>query len=503
MFTFNDVIARLDRDEAGITFLSATSSVPAFVSYRALGSMVRGNVEHLTSLGIRRRDRVAVALETDLEHVVIVLALMAMGAIPVSLKPRRGSIEEHARYVDALVRRFDVRWAHWPLPACAGLRSFGWSDGARSDDASVIAEVEPEDVAFVQFSSGSLGDPKAVPIRHESLLANVRAILELDDRTPGSIGYDFLPLSHDMGLVGGLLSNLVLQNPLYLSPVQDFLKRPARFFTHVPRFRKVICPMPDFALRYLARYLEAKGQALDPHLLSCLDTVYCGAEPIRYSTIASLLKLAPRVGFDPTSLVFCYGMAEATLLVTAHAFASLDASFTRGPSGLMTANVGAPVDGVELRASAAGNLFVRGPCVFRGYLDGPALEGGWHDTGDVGFERDGEIFISGRSKDMVIVNGENLFPSDIEEIVARVDGVNESLVMSDDDAASGRFYVLVVPKNGCAPDTREISARIGAEFGAVPAAISFGPARSILRTTSGKPMRGATLDDLRQRGALP
>ncbi len=499
--TLNDVLRGLDRSGVGLTLLSGP---PFFVSYEELGARIRGNANHLRALGIAKGDRVAIALETKLEHVVVFLALVAIGAIPVSIKPRRGSVEEHTRYVEKLVRRYGVRFLHHDLPqprssetrehASPSPRSFAWDPDARSDDRSAIAEVDPEDIAFVQFSSGSLGDPKAIPIRHASLIANIEAILEVDRRDADTIGYTFLPLSHDMGLVGGLLSNLFYENPLYLSPVQEFIKRPTDFFSRFDSMPRVVCPMPDFALRYLVRFIEARKERVDRRLLRCLETVYCGAEPIRRSTIEKLLAIAPHVSFDPRALVFSYGMAESTLMTTAHRFESLARSFHKGH-----ANVGAPIKNHEIDVRAGGAIFVRGASVFRGYLDEAPLGDGWHDTGDIGFSANGALHISGRAKDMVIVNGENLFPTDIEELAARIPGVGESLAMADDD----RFYLYVVTKDGKRPDESAIAARIGAELGAVPAAIAFGPKGNIVRTTSGKPIRRATLVDLRRRGALP
>jgi len=506
MRTFNRILAALGREDAGLTFLGAP---PVAVPYARLARLVRGNAAHFARLGIARGDRVMVSLETDLEHVASVLALMAMGAVPVSVKPRRGSVEDYAAALSAIAARFAVRASYASLPPLSGAQTIAWDPAAESDDASLIAEVSEEDVAFVQFSSGSLGDPKAIPIRHGALMHNLAAILEVDARTFASVGYNFLPLSHDMGLVGGLLSNLVLENPLHLSPVNQFLRRPTDFFAKHRRCDTVA--MPDFALRYLARYLVTRARVTDPALLSGVKTIFCGAEPIRYETIEGLVTAGPAYGFDPRALVFCYGMAEATLIVTARRFDDLASTFRDGPRGRRVASVGKVVLGTEVRIGARrddggfdppppgteGLIHVRGPSVFRGYVDAAPIDG-WHDTGDLGFEEGGEVYVSGRAKDLIIINGENIFPGDIEAYASRCPGVAEVLVMSEDD----RFFLFVVPEPGATVATDEIAALVSGQFGAAPSGVAVGPARAIQRTTSGKPMRAAMLEALRAEGAL-
>jgi fatty-acyl-CoA synthase len=504
-----DVVGRLDRADAGLTF--GTKHEVA-ISYADLGARARGNAEHFWSLGVRPGDRVAVSLENDLEHVVALLALVAMGAVPVSVKPRRGPVDEYAAALGRLCGRFDVRFAYHTLPPLEGVAAVGWAEGARSQSFAAFADAGPEDLAVVQFSSGSIGAPKAVPIRHGALSDNLGAILEVDGRARDSLGYSFLPLSHDMGLIGGLLSNLVLQNPLRLTKPQAFLHDPLRAFL---MGRCEVAPMPNFALRYLARAVEARAAraGLPADLFGGLRSVFCGAEPIRPEAVSALATAGAAHGFDPRCLVFCYGLAEATLIVTARRFGTLEDSFLARGDARVVAGVGTPVPGTEVRVGARdasgrpveaapgveGVVFIRGPGVFRGYLDGePVGPDGWFDTGDLGFERGGELYVSGRAKDLIIVNGENIFPDDVEGVAARQPGVRECLVMADDD----RFYLYLVPESGASVDHAGVASAIAASFGAAPARVVAGPQGSILRTSSGKPMRQAMLARLRESQAL-
>lgn len=518
--TLNEVIRGFHRTDTAITFLTDKLRV----TYAELGARVFANARRFADLGVKRGDRIAIAMESDLEHVVGLFSLMALGAMPLSLKPRRGTVEDHAKHVAALAQRFGFRGTFGDLPACEGVPRIAWDPNAQSDERTIVCDVGPEDVAFVQFSSGSLGDPKAVPIRHGMLVENLAAQAAIDGRVADTMGWDFLPLSHDMGLVGGLFGAVIGEHDTVLSSVQEFLRRPTDVFRRHERERSLVLAMPDFAIRYLARHLARKKEKMaegDERLLSCLKAVYCGAEPIRKATMAELVEVGPAFGLDPRVLIFSYGLAEATLLVTAHKLQSFDASFVEVSNGRVLANVGKPYsDKMELRidapAGAEGPIWIRGPSVFSGYLDAPPLasplsrelegenahtpgEGGWYDTGDVGFIRDGDLYVSGRTKELIIVNGENIFPADIEEVVAAMPGVEESLVMPEDD----RFFVFVVPSSAkTGVDVGAIGSAIASRFGAAPSGVAVGQARSILRTTSGKPMRAPTLAELRRTGQL-
>src|SRR5262245_57391751 len=486
--TLVDLIARLDRTDAGVVTLDPAATL----SWAEIGALARGNARRWAEQGVARGDRVVLAMDNDLEHIVAFLSLMALGAIPVSVKPRRGSEAGYVEQLAQLVARYGIRSAYHTLPAIPGTRAIEWDRDAR-DASAALAAPDLDAIAFVQFSSGSLGAPKAVPIRHRSLIDNARAITAIDRRSPDSRGYGFLPLSHDMGLVG-LLSCLLHQSHACISSPRYFLRYPVGYFEKFSRCDVVA--MPDFALRYLARHLALRGHTHRKDLLAGVRTIYCGAEPIRHATIASLIETAAPLGFDPRALVFCYGMAECTLIATAQRFESLDASFADGPHGRKLAAVGTPIDGMDVRVEGdEGKIFLRGPSVFAGYLD-DAPHDGWHDSGDIGFVRGGALHISGRAKDMIIINGENIFPHDIEAFVARLDGITENVVLTEDDG----FYLFIVPST--AVDPARVAAQVAVHFGAAPLGIATGHAKDIPRTTSGKPMRQAMLDELRRASAF-
>jgi acyl-CoA synthetase (AMP-forming)/AMP-acid ligase II len=478
MTTLNELVRGLDRGDAGLRFVDRQEH---YVSFAELGDLICGNARRFAGL-VSPGDRVAMHVHTDVEHVVTALALMALGAIPMSVKPPRSRDDAPIRRI---VDRFDVRFCAGDTVEPPPLPTLRWDPTARSSDRAIIEDVPAETVAFVQFSSGSMGSPKAVPVRHESLVDNTRAIARIDGRNSESIGGCVVPLCHDMGWLG-LLSCFELQHAGNVCTTRRFLHRPISFLSSMPRCDTIA--LPDFLLRYLARALRTRAKRAPVGLMGRFHTIFCGAEPIRRDTIADLIDAAAAHGFTPSALVFAYGLAEATLIASARRFDDLENAFV-DVQGRSVANVGQPVEGMEVDVGPTVRL--RGPSVFDGYLDGLPLPDGWHDTGDVGFEQEGDLFVEGRGDDMIIINGENLFPVDLEDVALRVPGVRECVVMSERDG----YCMFVVPGSGFSSDalTREVTTA----FGAAPSAIVPGMAGDIPRTTSGKPQRRVLLERIR------
>lgn len=502
--TLNKVIANLSSKNTGVYFLDSGQVIS--LTYAELSSLIIGNFEHFKSIGIGRGARVIISLKTDVEHIVTFLALIAIGAIPVSTKPARINNATYVKSLENICQKFNIQYGYHTSPLPDNILPISWRSDAISVNSTVIAEVEPQDLAFVQFSSGSTSLPKAIPITHANLMANLSAIIAVDQRNHDSIGFNFLPLSHDMGLVGGLLSNLVYQNSLLLASTSQFLRRPREILRVASDLNVNIMPIPDFALRYLSSSLASScSKHLHKNIFSSLRTLYCGAEPIRLKSITSFLEVAVPFGLDSHALFFCYGLAEATLIVTGRRFNSIEDSFDLSLPGRAIAKLGSPLGGVEVRIDSQsidrkenilegkqiGAVQIRGPSVFKGYWDSNS-EHDWFDTGDIGFISDGELRICGRSKDMIILGGENIFPVDIESCLTEVQELRDSLVMVDDD----QLYILAIPYNSANLDTQKIVSFVGQHFGILPTAVIPGTSRDIVRTTSGKPMRKETLKTL-------
>ncbi|NER99325.1 MAG: fatty acyl-AMP ligase [Symploca sp. SIO1B1] len=509
---FNQVIANLKSSDTALYFWEASQVTS--VDYSQLRSLIIGNAEHFRALGVSRGTRVVICLKTDVEHIVSFLAFIAIGAVPISIKPAKTINDVYIRDLAKLCSKFNIQYGYHTLPLPSGLVSLVWRSSASSTNLAAIAEVEPNDLVFVQFSSGSTSAPKAIPISHKNLMTNLSAILAVDGREPGSKGFNFLPLSHDMGLVGGLLSNLVYQNSLLLTGSAQFLRRPVDALIIANELNVNVMAMPDFALSYISKYLSvSRNKRLHKNVLSNLRTIYCGAEPIRFNSIKSFLEIANLFGLDPSALFFCYGLAEGTLLVTGRRFNTIQDSFDMSLPNRITARLGPPLGRAEVRIcnknvnakeniveeGQIGSVQIRGSNVFNGYWeDIPVSENDWFSTGDIGFIRNGELHICGRDKDMIIVNGENIFAVDIENSLAAIPELRETLVMVDEE----QFYVLAVTSSKINLDTKKISSFICQNFGVVPQQVIPGLPGHILRTTSGKPMRRETLSRLKDNGVL-
>jgi len=413
----------------------------------------------LAAAGVAPGDRVAIVLRTEPAFLDAFFGAWLAGAIPVPLYPpvRLGRMDEYAA---ATARMLAVAGARVIVSGGGARRLLGAAveraapplgclDAADlvRGEAELAREAAPGDLGLVQFSSGSTVDPKPVALTHAALAA--QADLLVAATAPGAADalVSWLPLYHDMGLIGALLGAMSYPGPLVLIPPEHFLARPALWPRAVARHRGTISAAPSFAYAYVAeRVPDADLAGLD---LSSWRLALDGAEPVSGEAMRRFAaRLAPH-GFDPAALVPVYGLAEAALAVT---FArpgrplagrrvdpvrlALDGAVHPGDREVVA--VGAPVPGVEVALRTAdgalagegrlGRIFVRGPSVMQGYLGDPAataaaLPGGWLDTGDLGFAVGGELFVHGRAKDLVVVRGANHAPEEFEAALSGVPGL--------------------------------------------------------------------------------
>jgi len=334
------------------------------------------------------------------------------------------------------------------IPELADLTVIG-TDGPRSaSPADLVAPpLTPESLALLQYTSGSTAAPKGVMVSHGNLMANERAIQSAFAMQPDDVVVSWLPLFHDMGLIGTLLQPLFSGVPGVLMAPQHFMERPERWLQAVSRYRGSISGAPDFAYRLCAERIEpALIETLD---LSSWRLAFCGAEPVRMQTLRAFAdKFAP-AGFSAQALYPCYGLAEATLLVTggrrgtgahvqcfdARALGENQVKPRADGSPLVASGQTQPEHQLlivdpetrePLEPGRIGEIFVRGPSVALGYWQNAEAtahafvrrgERTFLATGDLGFEHDGQLFVTGRHKDLIIVRGQNLYPQDIERSV--------------------------------------------------------------------------------------
>jgi fatty-acyl-CoA synthase len=367
-----------------------------------------------------------------------------------------------------------------------------------------------DDLAFVQFTSGSTSSPKGVALSHRNLAANIDAINGPAGlaTTSEDSAVSWLPLYHDMGLVGMALGPLYSTRPAVLLTPQAFIKRPVEWLKTISRHRATVSFAPNFAYDLAVR--RVRDSDLDGLDLSCWRVAGCGAEPVHAPTLAAFADRFAGVGFRATSFFPCYGLAEHVLAATLpprnralrveHTSALSPVSCGRALPGHEVRVVGA--DGREAAEREVGEIALAGPSVMLGYYrdeesTAATIRNGWLHTGDLGFLSGGELFVCGRAKEIIIANGRKYHPQDLEWAVDDVDGLRRGRVVAFGDAQPGKGdrVVLVVETSGTATadmlaDT--IRRRISDAFGLFVDEIVTVPSGSIGRTTSGKVQRAAT-----------
>jgi acyl-CoA synthetase (AMP-forming)/AMP-acid ligase II len=366
-------------------------------------------------------------------------------------------------------------------------------DGARGDP---VPAGPPSPVAFVQPSSGTTGDPKGIVISQAAVLANLAGIRATWDLSERDSGLSWLPLFHDMGLIGTVINALFQGATLHHWPTESFLRSPGRWLTLVGELGVTVAIAPPFALELVARRWRRRGGEAD---LSRMRHLLVGAEQIRPEVIEGFAEVFTPLGLRPDALCPTYGLAEATLAVSAK---SLGARFRTVDDGRHRwVSCGPPIPGVATRLDpVTGELLVHTPGAMDGYLDDPAatesaFEGEWLRTGDVARLAGEEIVVVGRLKEMINRNGQRVAASDFELAVQGTEGVLPDRVVAFGDVGpDGERVVLLA-------ESRYKSARAGevvlalrarlADAGLPADVVELVPAGFIPRTTSGKLRRGA------------
>lgn len=424
----------------------------------------------LRAQGVEPGDRVILVLPEAVDFVPAILGAMWLGAVPVPMYPplslgKVPAYQETLRKVAGAVGPKAVFTMDWlrqvvePVADDFGVKIVAYEavtvEGMPSAPA---AEVGPDDIAFLQFTSGSTSDPKGVMVTHGSLRANAQAIM-VDGLGLGKdvSGVSWLPLYHDMGLIGFVLSPIFTRSPVTFIPTLAFLKNPAIWMQTLHDTQANVTFAPNFAYALLVKKTTPEQRA--EWDLSRVRAFGCGAEPINADTMRTFLDSFAVSGVRPTAMLPCYGMAEATLAMAFHA---VDARYTvdvvdreayRGGRALAAGPgeaaavrfVGcgralpghrlAIMDGTGrlLPDREIGEIVFAGPSVTAGYFNNPeatasTFKDGWLHTGDLGYLVDGEVFVTGRKKDIIVINGRNHDPQRIEWLVDEVPGVRRGNV---------------------------------------------------------------------------
>lgn len=400
---------------------------------------------------------------------------------------------------------------------------------------SDIIEVDEDAPALLQLTSGSTADPKAVRITHGNLFANLTSMAEASELdVDNDIMVSWLPLFHDMGMVGFLTVPMTVGLELVKVTPVDFLTGPLLWADLISRYRGTITAAPNFAYALLGRRLSGVDEE-GKYDLSSLRLALNGAEPIDEKAVRAFTDAGAKFGLRPEAVFPAYGMAETTLAVS---FAPLLTGLTLdyidaeqleannravpvepGPDARSFAILGKPLRGIEasivdddgkvLGEREVGEIRLRGEAVTPGYLtvDGPLATqdaDGWLDTGDLGYMVDGQIVICGRRKDVIILAGRNIYPTDIERAACSVEGVRAgNAVAVRIDAGSKRERFAVVVESKLAGDEeqekrmrKEVGARVFESVNARPVAVAVLPPGTLPKTPSGKLRRAAAGEQL-------
>jgi len=310
-----------------------------------------------------------------------------------------------------------------------------------------IAQPSPDDTAFVQFSSGSTSSPKGIVLSHRNLMTNIHSIIDGGGITADDHQISWMPLTHDMGLIGFHLTPLVADGSHSLLPTDVFVRRPGLWLSETQRMQASILCSPNFGYQHLLKsFKPEKHEGLD---LSSVRLVFNGAEPISAALCEQFMRTLQPFGLHDDAMLPVYGLAEASLAV---AFPALDNRFTtvtvdrkslspgsevsildNPAQGVRFVSVGRALKNISVaihdehdvacEERVSGRICIRGNNVTAGYLRQPELnaqiidKNGWLDTGDLGFIHEGKLYITGRAKDIIFVNGQNIYPHDLEEIL--------------------------------------------------------------------------------------
>jgi acyl-CoA synthetase (AMP-forming)/AMP-acid ligase II len=537
------IMERAAESKHGLRFLDRREN-EKYLPYGQILERVLGVAGALQKRGLKPGDKVALVLPTCPEFIFAFWGALFAGAVPVPLYPpvRLGRMDE---YHERTARMLAVSQARIVLTDSRIKRVLGRSLAQANPDlgCEIVKEVGNEDYApaeispdapgLIQFSSGTTRDPKPVLLTHRQILANVKviegAILKAypEPREPEHCGVSWLPLYHDMGLIGCVMLAVYHPAELTLIPPEMFIARPAIWLRALSKYKGSISPAPNFAYSYCTdRIKDEQIEGID---LSNWTCALNGAEPVTVAALERFIERFGKHGFKREAITPVYGLAEAALAVT---FSDLGTPFaarkfdpgkllqgTAEPSedGKRLVSVGIPLPGYEVKIlgedgtpcpeGKLGALYAKGPSIMKGYFNKPeataaALKDGWLDTGDTGFLSDGELFLYGRAKDLIVIRGKNYAPQTIELAIDELPGARKGCVAAVGFVPEGgeneRLLVFIErDASGDQTGDEELSKtarrKITAATGLSPFSVVVLEPGTLPRTSSGKLRRNDAL----------
>jgi 1-acyl-sn-glycerol-3-phosphate acyltransferase len=531
-------------DRLHVTLLQDDVTVLGAMTYGELATAARAVASGLIACDVSPGDRVALMLPTSLDFFAAFFGALYAGAVPVPIYPpaRLSQIEDHLRRQAVILRNAGARLLVTVAEGRrvgAFLRGQVETLGAIESVADLAARAaerlppvsDPAAMALIQYTSGSTGDPKGVVLTHANLLANIRAMGRAMEASSADTFVSWLPLYHDMGLIGAWLGCLHFAAPLYVMSPVSFLVRPEGWLRAMYRFRATLSAAPNFAFELCLNKIEDADLAgLD---LGSLRMVANGAEPVSVRTLRRFTDRFGRFGFRPTAMAPVYGLAENAVglafpppgrepvidRVNREALRRgvAEPASPGDPRPLELVACGQPLPDHEIRIVDAmgrevgerqeGRLEFRGPSATSGYFRNVAktrelFHDGWLDSGDRGYLAGGDVFITGRIKDIIIRGGRNIHPQEVEEAVGNIPGARKGgiAVFGVADATSGTERLVILAETRETERGARDALRVRAHevatdiLGEPPDEIVLVPPRTVPRTSSGKIRRSASRD---------
>ncbi len=522
------------------------------ITYRELHDNATRIAASLQAAGLLPGGSVALMLPTGREYLLCFMGTLLAGGIPVPVYPplRPSQLEEHmrrhVRILDSarvqlmITVREAVRFAHLLKPHVQSLlRIVVPEDLLRGATLVTPSPAVAQDIALLQYTSGSTGQPKGVIVTHANMLANLRGAIGRLEATPDDVFVSWLPLYHDMGLIGAWLGSLYVGCEVVLMSPLRFLGRPSRWLTAIHQYRGTLSASPNFGYELcLRKVADEELRGMD---LSSWRVAMNGAEPVSPVTLDSFVRRFSRFGLQPGAVSPVYGLAESTVALamptpgrglvvdriqrdTFRSTGRAASAAENDHDALVFVDCGHVLPGHHLRVVAGnrqemgereeGRLQFRGPSATGGYYrnaeaSAALYDGEWLDTGDRAYIADGQLFVTGRDKEMIIRGGRNIHPYELEQAAGDIDGIRRGCVavLGARDAARETEQLVVVAETTERDAQRLDAIRQQIEnaakslFAIEPDEVVFVPPRTVLKTSSGK-IRRTAMRDLYQQGAL-
>ena len=526
-------------DKPLYVFLDAHGETIDRLTYAGFLDRVALIASHLTAdERLVRGDRLLLAYPPGVEMICAFFACAKAGLVPVPTSAPVGAAAAAALYrmehvardcgAAAILTSGDCRDRASGLTESAegALAGLPWivTEALQAPSPQGSMDARSTDLLFLQYTSGSTSDPKGVMVSHDNVLANMALVLDHDD----PVTVCWLPQHHDMGLIGYYVNTAIAGGTLYGFSASTFIQRPSLWLETISRYRATASSAPNFAFEHCLRSGRVSQAVLDKLDLSCLRILMAAAEPIKPDVYRAFLKAFQPYGLNPESFVVAYGLAENTLAVSCWGSLALSVNkdaLAQGrirltehvtdvavathilscgrPLGDNDVRIVDPDTLVPIPLGSVGEIWVTGESRCRGYwgreqvsrdvfeaeIVGREGRGPYLRTGDMGFMHEGELYVCGRRKDMLIVRGQNFYPQDVEAIAEQVEGVRHSGVAAV-EACDGEVVILAEAANPRAyPDLEQIVQRVRSRLNLEAGRIVLVAPKSLPKTSSGKLMR--------------